>query len=170
MVAFPALAAAALVQSASVAMVCPGSPAALFHCGMRITATASASCATVEAEAKARVAGQFAKWHDPHNNGTYTAASLGGAMSFSRLTGDKKYTDKMIFTLTPQGNGCLIQACSESQVTSMLDFGTNYCNLRMLYCGTADGCHPVLSDFTTSDEHTQKMSQASVDMSKCLKV
>ena len=26
------------------------------------------------------------------------------------------------------------------QVTSIGDYSTNYCNSRMLYCGTADGC------------------------------
>eukprot|EP00969_Alexandrium_andersonii_P223855 9886440-Alexandrium_andersonii.AAC.1 len=27
--------------------------------------------------------------------------------------------------------------------------GTNYCNLKMLYCGTADGCRPVRSQFAS---------------------
>mmetsp|Transcript_13779 Transcript_13779/g.43590 ORF Transcript_13779/g.43590 Transcript_13779/m.43590 type:complete len:176 (+) Transcript_13779:80-607(+) len=165
-----ALALAAFVHSAAASMICPGSPAWFSHCGMRITATARASCVEVEAEARARVAGQYARWHDPHNNGTYSPASFGGTMSFTRLTGDRKYTDKMIFTLTPMGSECKVEACSESQVTSLLDMGTNYCNLKMLYCGTADGCRPVRSDFTTYGEQTRRFALASVSMSACLKV
>uniref|UniRef100_A0A7S1L4M6 Uncharacterized protein n=1 Tax=Alexandrium catenella TaxID=2925 RepID=A0A7S1L4M6_ALECA len=160
---------AAMTGGVTAEMVCPGSPAHFFHTGMRITTTARATCATVEAEAKARASGQYGQWHDPHNNGTYALASFGGTVAFTRLTGDKKYTDKLVFTLTPKGGECLIEACSESQVTSGLDMGTNYCNLKMLYCGTSDGCRPVKSDFTAYGEETQKMAQASVSMSSCLK-
>merc|ERR1719189_1953785 len=137
---------------------------------MKITSTASTSCDDVNAELEARVHGQYSTWHDPHNNGTYADAAFGGTVSFTRQTGDKKYTDKMIFTLTPMGAQCKIEACSESQVTSGLDFGTNYCNLKMLYCGSGEGCKPVLHDFTTSGETTQKFAEASVDMSACLRV
>ena len=66
--------------------------------------------------------------------------------------------------------GCTIEACSESQVSSVLDYGTNYCNLKMLYCGSADGCKPVMHDYTVSAEKTEKIGEASVDMSACLKV
>ena len=36
-----------------------------------------------------------------------------------------RYTDKMIFTLTDSGESCKIEACSESQVFSVGDFGIN---------------------------------------------
>ena len=119
---------------------------------------------------KARVGGQPLAWHDPHNNGTYSVQSYGGTFSTSRLTGDKKYTDKQIFTLTDASGSCQIEACSRSQVTSILDMGTNYCDLKMLYCGSADGCKPVTNDFTVGGENTEKFSQASIDMGACLKV
>merc|ERR1711879_585516 len=109
------------------------------------------------------------KWYDPHNNGTYSTQSWGGTFSTSRVTANKKYTDKQIFTLTASGSSCTIEACSRSQVTSIADFGTNYCDLKMLYCGSEDGCKPVLHDFTVGAEKTEKFSQASVDLKGCLK-
>ena len=119
----------------------------------------------------ARVDGQYKAWHDPHNNGTYSAQSYGGDYSASRLTGDGKYTDKQTFTLTDNGTGrCTIAACSRSQVTSVLDYATNYCDLKMLYCGKADGCKPVVHDFSVGKETTEKFSQSTVDLSACLKV
>ena len=48
--------------------------------------------------------------------------------------------------------------------------GTNYCDLKMLLCGSKDGCKPVTNDYTTGPETTEKFSSASVDMSACLKV
>merc|ERR1711998_390967 len=133
--------------------------------------TAAASCGTVLSEMRARVKSQYGGWHDPHNNGTYAAQSYGGTFSASRLTGDGKYTDKMIFTLAAAGPAsCKIEACSRSQVFSIADGGTNYCDLKMLYCGSADGCKPVANDFTVGAETTSKFSQSTVDMSACLKV
>jgi len=157
--------------TSSADMLCPSTAAPLgIACGMQITTTTTASCSTVLAEMKARVAGQYGAWHDPHNNGTYAVQSFGGTFSASRLTGDGKYTDKMIFTLTAEGSGCKIEACSRSQVFSIGDFGTNYCDLKMLYCGTADGCKPVVNDFAVSSETTSKFSQSTVDLSACLQV
>merc|ERR1712187_38621 len=113
---------------------------------MELTTTATASCDTVKAEIKARLAGENG-WYDQHNRGTYTEQSYGGDVSASRLTGDGKYTDKMVFTLTGSGDSCKIEACSESQVTSFADFGTNYCNLKLLYCGSDVGCKVAGTSF-----------------------
>jgi len=158
-----------LIGAASGDMTCPDTPSSV-ACGMKITTTASASCDDVLAEMKARVGGQYSKWHDPHNNGTYTEQNYGGTYSTSRVTGDGKYTDKEIFTLTASGSSCKIEACSRSQVFSIGDFGTNYCDLKMLYCGSADGCKPVLHDFTVGAETTQKFAASTVDLAGCLKV
>ena len=151
---------------------CPGSSAYL-HAGMKVTTTAAVACQYVSAEVAARVNGQYSAWHDPHNNGTYTFDfDIGpGDIKLSRVTGDKKYTDKIIITLVDDGDAaCKLEACSESQVSSLLDFGTNYCNLKMLYCGSGDGCKPVMNDFSVGAEKTEAIGQASVDMSACLKV
>jgi len=158
--------------TASATVTCPGSPAWV-HAGMEITATASASCQDVQDEMIARVNGQYAQWHDPHNNGTYTLTghTLRGDLSFSRVTGNKKYTDKMQFKLTQVGDSqCTIEGCSESQVLSWLDYGTNYCDLKMLYCGSSDGCKYVKYNFGTTNEVTKPMGGSTVDPSACLKV
>merc|ERR1712166_676234 len=157
------------IAVATADMTCPSTPASL-ACGMKVTTTASASCADVLGEMNARIAGQYGAWHDPHNNGTYSVESYGGTFSTSRLTGDGKYTDKQIFTLTDQSGSCLIEACSRSQVNSLFDKGTNYCDVKMLFCGSNDGCKPVKNDFLVSQETTSKFAQASVDMGACLKV
>mmetsp|Transcript_11364 Transcript_11364/g.25457 ORF Transcript_11364/g.25457 Transcript_11364/m.25457 type:complete len:167 (-) Transcript_11364:44-544(-) len=159
---------AILAGTNATGVVCPSTPVAV-ACGMKVTATASASCDEVKEEMKARVSGQGSVWHDPHNRGTYTEQSYGGSFSASRLTGDgTNYTDKMIFSLTSEGDSCKLEGCSRSQVFSIKDMGTNYCNLKMLFCGSEDGCKPVLHDFTVSGEVKQKFSQSSADLSACL--
>merc|ERR1712048_1483909 len=149
------------------AMNCPGSSAPLTHCGMELTTSAAASCAVVSEEINARLAGENG-WYDQHNRGTYTKQSYGGDVSASRLTGDGKYTDKMIFTLTDEGESCKIEACSESQVFSIGDAGTNYCNVKLLVCGSDQGCKVAKNDFTLGSEQTSKKAQASVNMGNCL--
>lgn len=158
----------------STSVNCP-STGVLFNaaCGMEITTTLqNVPCEDVQAEMAARIAGQYGSWHDPHNNGTYSVQNYGGTFSTSRLTGDKKYTDKQIFTLTTgaDGTGCKIEACSRSQVASYLDGGTNYCDLKMLFCGTVDGCKPIKHDFTVSTEQTKAHQGSTVDLSACLKI
>ena len=59
-------------------------------------------------------------------------------------------------------------ACSRSQSSSYGDYGTNYCNLRMLYCGSAAGCKPVLHDFATGPEQTEPFEGATVEPDECL--
>ncbi|EOD13826.1 hypothetical protein EMIHUDRAFT_437026 [Emiliania huxleyi CCMP1516] len=159
-------------------LACPDTSAPFgLACGMKVVATAKASCSDVLEEMHARVDGQAdGSWHDPHNRGTYAVQKYGGSFSTSRLTGDGKFTDKQLFTLTRTGSGsCQIQACSRSQVPSGLDAGTNYCNLKMLFCGSHDCaggrcCKPLKHDFTTAGEQTEKFMQSSVDLGACLKV
>jgi len=156
------------LMSLAGAMTCPGSPAHFAHAGMKITTTAHASCDTVKGEINARLAGENG-WYDQHNRGTFKKQSYGGSVSASRLTGDGKYTDKMIFDLSGSGNTCKIEACSESQVTSLYDNGATYCELELLFCGAADGCKVAKSDFTHSDEKIEKRAEASIGISNCLK-
>merc|ERR1712113_431705 len=135
--------------------------------GVQITDTAAATCDVVKQEIKDRLAGKNG-WYDQHNRGTYTEQSYGGDVSASRLTGDGKYTDKMVFSLTDNGGSCKIEACSESQVFSIGDAGTNYCNVKLLVCGSDQGCKVANNDFTLGDESTIKKAQASVNMGNCL--
>eukprot|EP00913_Durusdinium_trenchii_P026564 g24922.t1 len=82
---------------------------------------------------------------------------------------DGQYTDQMLFDFVDSGNSCEISGCSESQVFSIADFSTNYCNLRMLYCGSADGCKPVKFDFTSQETQVDPSPGAGHDQSACLK-
>jgi len=134
-----------------------------------MTSTASASCDVVKAEMQARVAGTNG-WYDQHNRGTYTLQNYGGDISMSRLTGDGKYTDKMTFVLTAEGSSCKIEGCSEAQVFSIADFSTNYCEQKLMYCGSDEGCNVASSDFTHSEDEKKTMAGASTKFSDCLKV
>jgi hypothetical protein len=125
----------------AMAVTCPKSDSSV-HAGCEMEVTFKNSCESVRNEISSRINGQFQAWHDPHNNGTYTLTSSSESqISASRLTGDKKYTDLMIFTFADSATGCTMGACSESQVFSIGDGSTNYCNLHDLYCADA-GCRP----------------------------
>ena len=106
----------------------------------------------------------LAAWHDPHNNGSYTltgstpeqlllarTSGIGLHPDSEQLShcvgtgggGGTGYTDMLVLTLNEgPGTGCTMSGCSESQVTSILDFSTNYCNLHDLFCADS-GCHVV---------------------------
>lgn len=162
-------------------MICPSTPAWL-AAGMRITTVSSFSCDKVMSEMGARVDGQSSfltqAWKDPHENGWYSNKMTsrrvdehGSRFSFStsHRTGDGKHLDNQIFTLTPRGVGCKIEACSRSQIGSPYDDGTNYCSLKMLFCGAADGCKFLRNDLRFWDnETTSKFYRGSVNLKKCL--
>lgn len=152
-------------------MQCPGSPAYI-HASCQQEASIGASCDVVAAEIQARVAGQAnGTWYDPHNKGTYSILSVSsGVMQLKRVTGNGKYTDKITVSLSGSGNSCTLAGCSESQVTSVADFSTNYCNVRMLYCGSSDGCKPAKTDLTSKLTSTKPSIGASTNMGDCLKV
>eukprot|EP01059_Diplonema_ambulator_P027534 TRINITY_DN457_c0_g2_i1.p1 TRINITY_DN457_c0_g2~~TRINITY_DN457_c0_g2_i1.p1 ORF type:complete len:164 (+),score=54.54 TRINITY_DN457_c0_g2_i1:80-571(+) len=142
----------ALLACASASYKCPGSPAAL-HASCEVTATVSGNCTMVLTELKARIAGQGG-WVDPHNAGNYTLLSVNAnVVDGQRTTGNAPhYLDKFTLVLTAQGDSCEVVGCSVSQSTSYLDASTNYCNMHNLYCGTADGCKPVIFDMKNTEK------------------
>ena len=160
-------------SASSPSYTCPGSPSWV-HAYAKVDAVAQAPCEAVRAAMQSRIDGQPEQWHDPHNNGTYSVldASDADTLQLQRRTGNDKYTDKLTFTFEKaSASSCRLLGCSESQVTSVADFGTNYCNLRMLYCGSADGCKPVEHDFASSETHVATSSPgAQHDMKLCLRV
>jgi len=164
--------AAASLLSFRGAAKCPGS-SAWVHAKCEVSVEAHAECGDVMAEMDGRVAG-IAKgtWHDPHNRGIYSILGREAhELSLQRRTGNGKYTDKLTFTFDKTSSGkCKIQGCSESQVTSVADFSTNYCNLRMMYCGSADGCKPVAKDFTIVESSVNPSMGAGKDPKACLAV
>lgn len=150
---------------------CPGSPS-FFHASMKTTATAATSCAKVQKEIEARAGGS---WVDPHNGGIYSVLSSNdGLIQTQRTTnpatsvGGKVYIDKQTFSLSDADGSCQIKACSESQSASAADFSTNYCDLRNLYCGSADGCTPAGEDFTSEENSHSGSALAGHDFSACI--
>lgn len=104
----------------------------------------SNSCDEVHEEIGNRVNGQPNLWHDPHNNGSYAFVGdqNGDNVAFLRTSGSGskvKYTDAVnfAFTSSPDDQSCLVRATSDSQVFSILDFGTNFCNINNLYSSDA---------------------------------
>lgn len=151
---------------------CPTSPA-LSYASCKVTASADKDCDAVRYEMLARVNGQYATWHDPHNNGTYTLLSNSSPskLELKRLTGDKKYTDKINFVFEPNADfGCTVRGCSRSQVFSIGDFSTNYCNMFSLYCSSKDGCKHVESDITMTEMEVKPSAGATTSKRDCLTV
>merc|ERR1711990_82962 len=115
-------------------------------------------------------------WVDPHNGGIYSVLnSEAGVVTTQRTTnpetsvGGQVYTDKQTFVLTERDQGgCRIKACSESQGTSVGDFSTNYCDIRNLYCGSADGCTTLLNDFTHEEANHDGSIGAGHDAGQCI--
>jgi hypothetical protein len=131
---------------------------------MTVTFPRRTRCDAVREEILARLQGEN-QWKDPHNEGTYTllegSAAAAGEIQGSRRTGDGKYTDLFDFTFTESETGdCVVKACSESQVFSILDFSTNYCNLFALYCNSADACPVVHHELEYKEEYNRCWQRA----------
>lgn len=130
--------------------------------GCNITIDFTNSCADVRKEITTRVNGQPTSWHDPHNNGSYTFTIKDSKSRFSLErksgTGSKiVYTDSVDFFFedSQDEKSCHVVASSNSQVFSILDFGTNFCNMNNLYCSDKE-CQPfdVLEYSYTVDKCT----------------
>lgn len=141
-----------LAVSTGAAAVCPGSSAWFFHtaCEVRVTVH-NKTCGAVHAELISRVVDcHEGKWRDPHNGGEYYFVHANSTyIRANRWTGNAsitKYLDLMDFELVQKGIDCEMTGCSESQVTSWFDAGTNYCNMRNLYCNSTDGCVSTSSE------------------------
>ena len=109
---------------------------------------------------KNRINGQKdGRWIDPHNNGTYAIISEELELfQISRTTGDGKYTDLINFVFGAVDNTqCNVFACSESQVFSISDYGTNYCNIADLYCDSP-ACNPFYK--LSYDEEVAKCTES----------
>eukprot|EP00567_Pseudictyota_dubia_P004495 CAMPEP_0197439726 /NCGR_PEP_ID=MMETSP1175-20131217/6396_1 /TAXON_ID=1003142 /ORGANISM="Triceratium dubium, Strain CCMP147" /LENGTH=185 /DNA_ID=CAMNT_0042969687 /DNA_START=86 /DNA_END=643 /DNA_ORIENTATION=- len=132
----------ASTASAATGTICPGSPASVHaKCEMTVRFPNESDCSEVLEEITLRLEHKNG-WVDPHNGGKYELLSSSKdkdtvLLEASRRTGNGQYTDLLNVQLTAQ-NGCVVEACSESQVTSILDFSTNYCNLHNLYDGNLD--------------------------------
>ncbi len=140
--------------------VCPGSKSSI-HAGCSyVVLFPNVSCTDVREEIVERIK----KNQDPKSHkGKYKIIKdWKNSTLASRTTGDgTNYTDIFKFTysnlrkensadMIVGGNkGCRVTACSESQVMSLSDYSTNYCNLHNLYCQqkkTSNGLNNILDD------------------------
>eukprot|EP00040_Diaphanoeca_grandis_P003427 m.24896 g.24896 ORF g.24896 m.24896 type:complete len:178 (-) comp14791_c0_seq1:191-724(-) len=155
---------ATLCHSAAASIPCPGSGAWFKHASCQTTITFAYPCSEVFEEISARITSTT--WVDPHNKGTYKVDSeVGSSFSISRTTGGGgQYTDKILFESSASSTGCTLTGCSESQVTSVVDYSTNYCNIRNLVCGSSMGCKSVQTDI---DGKIDVGSCSADDDSKC---
>ena len=136
---------------------CPGSPASLHaECKMKFEIPKT-SCKDVKDEVERRIQEKDG-WKDPKSHpGKYSLVKKEDkATEGTRTTGDgTNYVDKFIFTYADvEGSekGCIVSACSQSQIMSVYDFSTNYCNMRNLLCGKAEGCKVSKHDLPPAQE------------------
>merc|ERR1719471_718570 len=66
-----------------------------------------------------------------------------------------RYVDDLTFTFVP-GDGCLVDAYSRSETLSLLDYGTNYCNLFNLMDGSGLVNDPSFYEETNDRICTQR--------------
>ena len=143
---------------------CPGSPSPR-HAKCSLQIEFEQPCAEVQAEVVARLRGAKG-WRCPKTHpGIYTLISASaGAVRGSRETGPgstppgpgKSYIDHFGFTFAERalgGSGCTVQACSESQGPSGCDYSTNYCNVRNLYCNSAEGCRVLRHELISKEKY-----------------
>jgi len=137
---------------------CPGSPA-FVHASAEISLDFSNACNEVSAVILDRLnRQQTGAWIDPHNGGNYTflKATSANGLLFSRAAGSQAktpkgpdYDDQLMFTFDPTSEGgCKVSACSESHVTSVIDYGTNYCNMHDLICNNVAYCGDSKLNYT----------------------
>lgn len=91
--------------------------------------------------------GQKCLYHWTGNDGLTTTGT--------HTTPIHRYVDEMTFTFIPTSNGCLVDALSRSTPESILDFGTNYCNLFNLMDGSGLTDDPGYSEDTNDAICTQ---------------
>eukprot|EP00437_Effrenium_voratum_P035062 CAMPEP_0181463144 /NCGR_PEP_ID=MMETSP1110-20121109/34763_1 /TAXON_ID=174948 /ORGANISM="Symbiodinium sp., Strain CCMP421" /LENGTH=180 /DNA_ID=CAMNT_0023587833 /DNA_START=119 /DNA_END=661 /DNA_ORIENTATION=- len=146
---------------------CPGSPVPSGdHAACSESLVFKASCFSVQEEIEARIGLNMDRKKLPGNY-TLLASETGVCTKASRATSPfadpGPFTDLFGFRYVTDGSDCHVLACSESQVKSLCDFSTNFCNLFNLYCNEADGCEIVHSNlehdpaqFDQSCDHTAK--------------
>jgi len=134
-----------------------------FHADCKVKWTLSESCES----AQEKIVNQMILWDNedcgtqdgdssPHgqkclykHTGTDGMVTLG-----THTTPIHKYVDDLTFTFI-SGDGCLVDAYSQSETLSLLDYGTNYCNLFNLMDGSGLTNDPSFSEDTSNSQCTQ---------------
>eukprot|EP00434_Breviolum_minutum_P022871 symbB.v1.2.020180.t1/scaffold1684.1/size105940/3 len=134
---------------------CPGSPVDWDHHSSCMESRRFHNpCSHVQEEIEKRIAKNADRKKLP---GTYEllATQSGSCSKGSRATSPYAvpgpFTDLFGFIYeAPVGESqqCLLTSCSESQVPSLCDFSTNFCNLFNLFCNEMDGCETLAHDLS----------------------
>lgn len=129
------------------AQACPGSPVDWsHHASCMETRRFQNPCENVQEEIELRIEKNLDRKKLP---GQYELLSTqhGTCSKGSRATSPHAvpgpYTDIFGFLYVSEPDGCWVTSCSESQVESLCDFSTNFCNMFNLYCNEMDGCESV---------------------------
>lgn len=109
------------------------------HASCRVEWTFGKSCQTVQSA----LINQMKIWETDQTCGTgqkclYTyLSSTPTTLTGTHTTPVKRYVDDVSYTFTPgPGNSCNVQGFSSSQLWyAVLDYGTNYCNIKNLVDG-----------------------------------
>jgi len=119
-----------------------------WHASCRLDWQVSMSCA----EFKQKVINQISDWEGERNCGNTSdlcpvlpcgqrclyqfISSTDDNISATHTTPAARYIDDISFTMVSNNPGCLVEALSTSQTWyAVLDYGTNYCNLRNIIDG-----------------------------------
>jgi len=168
---------AAMMGFASAQQCGPRLPTLSGNAYIQVSVLADADCMTVVDEIEARIAG-FGDWRDPRNvygsttAGDYNLMDTDFASPTSMYMETARSSEIQLFTLFDHDGGCRIDGCSLSQGSSN-DESVNYCDLRNLYCGSADGCKTAVHHNMTTKEiyvggHGKQSRGAGHDRSKCV--
>ena len=167
---------AELAQCSLDASSCPGSPVSK-HAACGISIKFSNTCADVQEEIAERISKNMDRKSHPGVYAEIDSVS-GSCIKASRTTGSGAspgpFTDLFGFTFDDsEADSCSVTACSESQVGSLCDFSTNFCNTYNIFCNSADGCttakHDLTYTYTTDStcDHTLVCGGVEADPSKC---
>jgi len=154
-----------LVSCLAMAAAVPA-PKDLFHAECSVKWTLSESCESVQE----KIVNQMMAWDNedcgtkPGDNKPNGQKCLykhtgndGMVTSGTHTTPIHRYIDDLTFTFVP-GTGCLVDAHSISETLSLLDYGTNYCNLFNLMDGSGLVNDPDFSEETNDNICTQRSS------------
>jgi len=140
-----------------------------WHASCHIDWSVSASCATITE----KLVAQIQAWEGDSLCPNTSAAcptlpcgqrclyslldNTGGVITASHQTPVKRFTDTMRIELTSNSQaGCSIEATSQADTWyAILDFGTNYCNLRNLVDGAGISTMPGFRETTQDSVCTQ---------------
>jgi len=147
--------------------VAPASTGDLLHASCSVKWTLSESCASTQT----KIVDQMNLWDNedcgtkpgdesPHGQKClYKHTGSDGLITYgTHTTPIMRYVDDLTFTFVEDGSGCLVDAFSQSETLSLLDYGTNYCNLFNLMDGSGLVLDPAFTEDTNDFICTQRSS------------